>query len=99
MFTGARTKTGNGLAAGCQLFYRKIYGYFLQCTRFHWSPSIGKSRKTPVTSVKTAESNEVCRLADHLGSTFIGTGRNRPNYRIGPDIAAIPVFFLRCYLD
>ena len=21
---------GNGLAAGCQLFYRKIYGYFLQ---------------------------------------------------------------------
>ena len=23
--------TGNGLAAGCQLFYRKIYGYFLQC--------------------------------------------------------------------
>ena len=21
-------KTGNGLAAGCQLFYRKIYGYF-----------------------------------------------------------------------
>ena len=32
MFTGARKKiTGNGLAAGCQLFYRKIYGYFLQC--------------------------------------------------------------------
>ena len=30
MFTGARKKTGNGLAAGCQLFYRKIYGYFLQ---------------------------------------------------------------------
>ena len=25
--------TGNGLAAGCQLFYRKIYGYFLQCKR------------------------------------------------------------------
>ena len=23
--------TGNGLAAGCQLFYCKIYGYFLQC--------------------------------------------------------------------
>ena len=22
--------TGNGLAAGRQLFYRKIYGYFLQ---------------------------------------------------------------------
>ena len=22
---------GNGLAAGCQLFDRKIYGYFLQC--------------------------------------------------------------------
>ena len=28
MFTGARKKTGNGLAAGCQLFYHKIYGYF-----------------------------------------------------------------------
>ena len=30
MFTGARRKkkTGNGLAAGCLLFYRKIYGYF-----------------------------------------------------------------------
>ena len=23
--------TGNGLAPGYQLFYRKIYGYFLQC--------------------------------------------------------------------
>ena len=23
--------TGNGLAAGCQLFYRKIFGYILQC--------------------------------------------------------------------
>ena len=32
MFTGARKKTGHGLAAGCQLFYRKIYGYFLQCS-------------------------------------------------------------------
>ena len=32
MFTGARKKTGNTLAAGCQLFYRKIYGYLLQCT-------------------------------------------------------------------
>ena len=32
MFTGACKKiTGNGLASGCQLFYRKIYGYFLQC--------------------------------------------------------------------
>ena len=32
MFTGACKKiTGNGLAAGCQLFYRKIYGYFSQC--------------------------------------------------------------------
>ena len=31
--TGARKKTGNGLAAGCQLFYRKMYGYFLQCAR------------------------------------------------------------------
>ena len=25
-------KTRNGRAAGCQLFYRKIYGYFWQCT-------------------------------------------------------------------
>ena len=25
---GRRKKMGNGLAAGCQLFYRKIYGYF-----------------------------------------------------------------------
>ena len=28
--------TGNGLAAGCQLFYRKIYGYFcsvLKCSK------------------------------------------------------------------
>ena len=43
MFTGDRKKnnkkkkqkkkTGNGLAAGCQLFYRKIYGYFLQCRK------------------------------------------------------------------
>ena len=24
--------TGNGLAAGCKVFDRKIYGYFLQCT-------------------------------------------------------------------
>ena len=37
--TGARKKTGNGLAAGCQLFYRKIYGYFLQCIRFVQSTS------------------------------------------------------------
>ena len=30
--------TGNELAAGCQLFYRKMYGYFLQCTsnNFHY---------------------------------------------------------------
>ena len=33
MFTGARKKKGNGLAAGCQLFYRKIYRYFLQCRK------------------------------------------------------------------
>ena len=25
-------KKGNGLAAGCQLFYRKIYGYFCSAT-------------------------------------------------------------------
>ena len=24
-------KTGNGLAAGCQVFYRKIYGFFVVC--------------------------------------------------------------------
>ena len=24
--------TGKGLAAGCQLFYRKIYGYISQCS-------------------------------------------------------------------
>ena len=30
--------TGNGLAAGCQLFYRKIYGYFLQCKSFNGPP-------------------------------------------------------------
>ena len=24
-------KTGNGLAAGCQLLYYRIYGYFVQC--------------------------------------------------------------------
>ena len=23
--------TGYGLAAGCQVFYRKIYGFFLHC--------------------------------------------------------------------
>ena len=28
MIMGARKKSGNGLAAGCQLFYREIYGYF-----------------------------------------------------------------------
>ena len=28
MFTDARKKMGNGLTAGCQLFYRIIYGYF-----------------------------------------------------------------------
>ena len=27
MFTGVRKKTGNELAAGCQLFYRKVYRY------------------------------------------------------------------------
>ena len=26
--------TGNGLAAGCQVFYRKIYGFFLQCMTY-----------------------------------------------------------------
>ena len=31
----ARKKKGNGLAAGCHLFYRKIYGYFLQCSEFN----------------------------------------------------------------
>ena len=28
MFTGACKIMGNGLAAGCQLCYRKIYGFF-----------------------------------------------------------------------
>ena len=28
MFTGACKITGNGLVAGCQLFFRKIYGNF-----------------------------------------------------------------------
>ena len=33
MFTDACKKiTGNGLAAGYQLFYPKIYGYILQCS-------------------------------------------------------------------
>ena len=32
--------TGNGLAAGCQLFYHKIYGYFLQCRHLKFGPSI-----------------------------------------------------------
>ena len=31
------TKTGNGLAAGCHLFYRKIYGYFLRCKKAGYS--------------------------------------------------------------
>ena len=30
MFTGASKITEYGLAAGCQLFYRKIYSYFSQ---------------------------------------------------------------------
>ena len=30
-------------------------------TRFHWSPSIGKPLMTPVFSVKTMESYDVCR--------------------------------------
>ena len=29
--------------------------------RFHWSPSVGKLRSTPVSSVKTTELYEVCR--------------------------------------
>ena len=29
MFTGVRKITGNGMAAGCQLFYRKIYGFIV----------------------------------------------------------------------
>ena len=34
VYGGRKKKTGNGLAAGCQLFYRKIDGYFLQCVIF-----------------------------------------------------------------
>ena len=41
--------TGYGLAAGCQVFYRKIYGVFLQCT---WGNIVGiierKGRTIPV---------------------------------------------------
>ena len=36
MFTAPVKITGNGMAAGCQLFYRKIYGYVLQCRKW-WS--------------------------------------------------------------
>ena len=35
MFTAPVKKTGNGLAAGCQLFYCKIYGYFCSANS-HW---------------------------------------------------------------
>ena len=45
MFTGARKKRGNGMAAGCQLFYRKIYGYFLQCI-----DSVAYTESFPVVS-------------------------------------------------
>ena len=45
MFTGARIKTRrNGLAAGCQLFYRKIYDYFLQCTESAIEPQRSSSK-------------------------------------------------------
>ena len=56
---------------------------------------------TPASFVKTPESYKVCQMGHHLGSTFTetdlntasdkftGTDRNGPNYRIGPDCAAI----------
>ena len=41
MFTGACKKiTGNGLAAGCQLLYHKIYGYFYSVDTGNWLPVI-----------------------------------------------------------
>ena len=67
---------------------RQNYGI----TEFYWPLSVGKSRMTPVSFVKTmgsyvksTESYEVCRYGHHLGSTFTGTARNGPNYRIGPE--------------
>ena len=67
---------------------RQNYGI----TEFYWPLSVGKSRMTPVSFVKTmgsyvksTESYEVCRYGHHLDSTFTGTARNGPNYPIGPE--------------
>ena len=51
MFTVAREKkTGNGQAAGCWLFYRKIYGYF--CSVYMY---IGCGMKRDVLSCANSE--------------------------------------------
>ena len=66
--------------------FEKTSSYWLDqfFLAFHWSPSIGKPRMTPGSSVKTTESYEVCRLiirdlsiGFHLDSTFTGMDPNR----------------------
>ena len=49
MFTGTRKKTGNALAAGCQLFYRKIYGSFAVYA-FHISGPLSPSKMKAIVS-------------------------------------------------
>ena len=53
-FTGACKIKENGLAAGCQLFYRKIYGYFLQCVFIITTGDI-KCRVATVAETKRAD--------------------------------------------
>ena len=40
--------TGNRLAAGCQLFYCKIYGYFLQCMKRTGNPTMYEIFSQPI---------------------------------------------------
>ena len=56
ILTGACKITGNGLAAGCQLFYRKIYGYFFCSAEGRTSTS---ARFTDVIDALAEEEQEL----------------------------------------
>ena len=64
--------TGNGLAAGCQVFYRKIYGFFIVhvCLRKQFQKQSSSIRMNRVNTVTIFECSPFGAIVPYCDKTL-----------------------------
>ena len=105
MFRGARkkkhnkkkNKTGNGLAGGCQLFNRKIYGYFLQCLTYaeFWGVDVNMvkdSNNLETVNVKPQQRSVNLERQPVPNGTILPLVRRRQKFRRQSETESVLVY-------